>query len=130
MDPRIEPEVPFTEAQLSGIEHALGRVLPDDYTAFVRKYGGAFVGGFTDGASELPLLNIMSANQVLAALQSYGDLREEGLLPVAGCELGNLYILDRSNAVHYINYYGGTTVSTKVAATFGELLSRVVVVDE
>ena len=130
LDPRIEAATPFTEAELARIEQILGRTLPKDYRDFARAYGGAFVGGLIDGDAELPILTFFSADAVLSKLETHTDLQGDGVLPVADCELGNLYVIDRGNAVHYINYYGGQTTSRKVADSFGELLTRIVVSDE
>ena len=130
LDSKIEPATPFTETELARIEKILGRTLPEDYQAFAFAYGGAFVGGLIDGDAELPILAFFSADDVLSKLETHTDLKRDGVLPVADCELGNLYVIDRGNAVHYINYYGGQTTSRKVANTFEELLTRIVVLYE
>lgn len=130
MDARIEPATPFTESDLNRIELHVGRPLPTDYRDFVTNYGGAFVGGLVDGNTELPILTFFGVDQVLSRLDWYPDLRNDGVLPVADCALGNLYVIVRDNTVHYINYYGGRTTSQKVAASFGDLLARIVVSDE
>lgn len=130
LDRRIEPTTPFTEAELARIEQVARRVLPEDYRNFVRKYGGAFVGGLIDGDAALPILTFFGADAVLAALETHTDLKSDGVLPVADCELGNLYVIDHGNAVHYINYHGGQTRSRRVADAFSDLLSRIVVSDQ
>ncbi|MCX6852114.1 MAG: SMI1/KNR4 family protein [Verrucomicrobia bacterium] len=129
LDPRIEPATPFTETELATIGQDLGRTLPKEYRDFACVYGGAFVGGLIDGDPELPILTFFGANSVLSKLETHVDLKGDGVLPVADCELGNLYVVDRRNAVHYINYYGGQTTSRKVADAFGDLLKRIVVFD-
>lgn len=130
IDPRIEPAIPFSETELATIEQILGRSLPKDYRDFACEYGGAFVGGLVDRDSELPLLTFFDADGVLSKLETHTDLRSDGVLPVADCQLGNLFVMDRKNVIHYINYYGGATTSRKVADTFNDLLARIVVVDE
>lgn len=130
IDPLIEPATPFTEAEFFKIEHMLGRTLPTDYRDFASVYGGAFVGGLIDGDAELPILTFFTANAVLAKLETHSDLKSDGVLPMADCELGNLYVIDGDNAIHYINYYGGRTTSRKIADKFSDLLPRIVVTDE
>lgn len=130
IDSRIKAATPFTETELTKIEQVLGRELPGDYREFVRTYGGAFVGGLVDGDLELPILAFFGADKVLLSLRLYTDLKDDGVLPIADCELGNLYVIDRENVVHYINYYGGRTTARKVTSQFSDLLDRIVVSDE
>jgi hypothetical protein len=129
IDPRIEATTPFTETELNKIEQVLRRPLPKDYRDFAIAYGGAFVGGLIDDNPELPILTFLSADATLEKLEMHSDLRSDGILPVADCELGNLYVLDRENAVHYINYYGGSTSAINVTDRFSEFLARIVVCD-
>ncbi|HZW07425.1 MAG TPA: SMI1/KNR4 family protein [Phycisphaerales bacterium] len=129
-DPRFEASTPFTEEEISRIERVLGRPLPADYTAFVRAYGGVFVSGLVDGDAALALDGFDGADAILSSLSTLTDLRKDGILPFATCVLGNRFVLDRHNAVHYINYYGGKTTTQRLAGTFGELLPRIVVVDD
>jgi hypothetical protein len=130
LDPRIEPATPFTNMDIANIEQVIGRKLPEDYRNFACTYGGAYVGGYVDGNLELPILTFFDPDAMLSNLEIYTDLRDDGVLPVARCELGNLYVIDRRNVVHYINYYGGQTSARKVADTFGDLLTRIIVSDE
>lgn len=133
LDLRFDPAPPFSDQELREIESVLGREVPEDYRAFVQQYGGAFVGGLVDGAEELPVLTFFGAdaeNGVLSKLRTHPDLREERALPFADCELGNLYVLDRQNVVRFINFYGGSTSVRKVADSFNEFLSRIVVQNE
>lgn len=132
-DPRLEPAAPLSDAEIGEIEKALGRELPEDYRRFLRTYGGAFVGGLINGSNELPILTFFGAgecNGLLPTLRRHPDLRSEGTLPIADCELGNLYVLDREHAVHYINYYGGKTTARKVSHSFQDFVSRIVVTGE
>lgn len=132
-DPRFEAETPFSDAEIGEIESAIGRVLPKAYCDFVKEYGGAFVGGLVDDSEDLPILTFFGAsgdNGILSNLTSYPDLKEEKALPIADCELGNLYVLDRENAVHYINYYGGETNARKVSDSFEGFTRRIVVPEE
>ncbi|WP_395748229.1 SMI1/KNR4 family protein [Prosthecobacter sp.] len=129
LDPRIEPATPFTETDLATVERVLGQTLPTDYRDFACLYGGAYVGGLIDGDPKLPISAFLDAGSVLSTLEICTDLKEDGVLPVADCVLGNLYVIDRGGAVHYINYYGGKTTSRMVADTFGEMLHRIVVSD-
>lgn len=112
------------------IGQALGRTLPDDYREFSRTYGGAFVAGSVDGDEELPVLTFLSADQILKKIKLHGDLKDIGALPIARCELGNLWVIDRENAIHYINYYGGKTTARKVSDKFSDFISRVVASDD
>lgn len=130
IDPRIKAAIPFSETELAEIEQVLGRELPSDYREFARTYGGAFVGGYVDGNPELPILTFFKAAVVLAKLRFHTDFKNDGVLPVADCELGNLYVIDRENVVHYINYYGGQTTARKVTSSFSDLIKRLVVIDE
>jgi hypothetical protein len=132
-DPRFEPATPFSEAEIGEIERVLGRILPDDYCEFVKEYGGAFVGGEVDGDAGLSILVFFGPDVehgILNNLKLYPDLRDDGILPFARCELGNLWVLDQKNAVHYINYYGGETTARKVADSFHDLITRIVVSEE
>ena len=127
---RFEPATPFSEAEICEIEKAVGRQLPENYREFVKEYGGAFVGGLIDGSEELPILTFFRAAGVLSNLETHPDLREIGALPIADCEFGNLYVLEQSNTVHYITYYGGKTAARKVADSFEDFLARIVVPPE
>ncbi|WP_395738017.1 SMI1/KNR4 family protein [Prosthecobacter sp.] len=129
-NPPIEPAVPFTEMQLASIEQALGRPLPREYRDFASVYGGAFVGGSVDGKAEFPILTFFGVKAVLLRLDIHDDLKADGVLPVADCEMGNLYVIDRQNVVHYINYYGGQTIARRVADSFDDMLKRIVVSEE
>ncbi len=132
-DPRFEAETPFTDAEVAEIEKAIGRSLPSDYLDFVMEYGGAFVGGLVDGSGELSILTFFSANGdagIIAKLSTHIDLKNDGVLPIADCELGNLYVLGNDNAVHYINYYSGEIKTTRVGNSFSEFLAKIVVAEE
>ena len=132
-DPRFEPATPLSETQIEELETVLGRQLPQEYRDFLTQYGGAFVGGSIDGTEELPILSFFGAEEdkgLLATLKAYPDLRADGVLPIARCALGNIYVLDRNNAIHYINYYGGKTTAQKVAASFHNFIARIVVPEE
>ena len=132
-DFRFETELPFSDAEIGEIEKVVGRSLPEAYSAFVKQYGGAFVGGLVDGVEDLPILSFFSASGdsgVIANLNRYSDLKEDRVLPIAGCALGNLYVLDRDNEVYYINYYGGQTSARKVSDTFEGFVERIVVPQE
>jgi len=133
LDSRFEPAAPFSDEEINKIESSIGRELPKDYCEFVKNYGGAFVGGLIDGAADLPILTFFGTDEnkgILSKLRTYPDLQNEGFLPIANCELGNIYVLNRENAVHYLNYYGGKTTARKVADTFREFVTRIVVHDE
>ena len=132
-DPRFEPAAPLTDADIDALESSLGRKLPKEYCEFIKQFGGAFVGGSIDAADDLPILAFFGVDKgkgVLDKLRAHPDLRNDGVLPIADCELGNLYVLDRKNAVHYLNFYGGKTSSRNVADSFQEFVARVVVQDE
>lgn len=129
-DSRFEPAKPFSEAEIGEIQNVLGRELPKDYCEFVKEYGGAFVGGLIDGAEDLPILVFFGTDEdkgILHKLKIHPDLRRDGVLPIADCELGNLYVLTSENAVYYINYYGGATTARKVSDSFGDFIARIVV---
>jgi hypothetical protein len=126
----LEPGEPFLAADIAAIEHAVGRSMPAAYRRFAETFGGAFVGGEVDGSPDLSLLEFLSAKRVIRALDSHSDLRDDGIIPIARCELGNLYVLDRAGAVHHLNYYGGQTKASFVAHSFDELLSRITVSDQ
>lgn len=129
LDSRIEPDDPLTEADIAKLEKVLGHPVSQEYSDFACHYGGAFVGGLVDGDTELPILTFFDLEKLLSMLEIYTDLRDDGVLPVADCALGNLYVLDRENSVHYINYYGGRTTARKVAGSFVDFLARIVVTE-
>ncbi|WP_420470919.1 SMI1/KNR4 family protein [Brevundimonas sp. FT23042] len=123
----------MSDAQVSEIERALGRELPSEYREFSMTYGGAFVGGLVDGTEDLPILHFFGADpgaSIFDKMAAYDDLVSDGGLPVARCELGNIYVLARANSVHYVNYYGGRTTARKVADGFADFVARIVVIDE
>jgi hypothetical protein len=129
-DSRIEKATPFSHAEIIEIERQLGRKLPTDYCRFVQEFGGAFVGGSIDGSTDLPILAFFRADNetgILYKLRAHPDLQEDGVLPIADCELNNLYVLDNTNAVFYINYYGGRTTASKVSNSFQDFVDRIVV---
>jgi hypothetical protein len=129
-DPRFEPKTPFSDIEIREIEHVLGRELPRAYCDFIKEYGGAFVGGLVDGSDNLPILSFFAASGssgVLSKLALHPDLRDEKALPIADCELGNLFVLDQHDSVYYINYYNSKTVVEKVSDSFEEFISRIVV---
>ncbi len=122
---RYSPQSPFNQTDFDRIEQSINHPLPVSYRLFTGEYGGAFVGGFVHGDPELPLLAFFSVDSVLSCLVDHPDLKREGLLPFADCELGNLYVLDRQGEVHYIDYYGGTTKVRKVAGSFNDFVDRI-----
>ena len=126
-DPRFEAGQSFEAAEISEIENAIGREIPAEYRSFVNSYGGAFVGGLVDGSPSLPVLRFFCGDGVIRSLEIHSDLREEGILPIARCELGNIYVIKRDGAVHYLNYYGGKTEALLIASDFPSFLSRIVV---
>lgn len=128
-DLEFTPDKPFSDAEISRIQEVIGRKLPKDYCEFVKKYGKAFVNGLFDGDENFPILTFFAAdedNGILYKLKMYSDLREEGILPFARCELGNLYVLTRDNSVHYINYYGGRAAAQRIADCFQDFVTRIV----
>lgn len=130
-DPRFEPGAPMSEAELVDVERELGRPLPDVYRRFVKEYGGAFAGGWVDGNEGLSVLSFFGSEGagVLSKLRLHADLRDEGLLPIAGCELNNLYVLDADDSVWYIDYYGRRKGTQKVSLSFQDFIDRIVVDD-
>lgn len=124
-DWRIKPAAPLTEAEALEIENELGRKLPEDYRSFVMEFGGAFVGGLVGGSTDLPVLRFFGMgdrSSLLRQLQLHSDFKADGVLPIADCELGNLYVIDLNNEIHYVNYYGGRTTTHRVASSFREFL--------
>jgi hypothetical protein len=123
---------PLSHVNIADLESVLGRKLPDDYRSFLLEYGDAFVGGLVDGAADLPVLSFFGVDggtDLFAKLRMYPDFHNDGVLPIARCELGNIYVLDKENKVHYVNYYGGQTRVRDVANTFQEFVDRIVVDD-
>lgn len=129
-DLRFEKTQGFSGAQIVAIELKIGRRLPDAFSHFLKEYGGAFVGGSIDGSHDFSVLAFFGPEPesgILSRIEAYPDLKEEGVLPIACCELGNIFVLDRQNAVYFINYYGGRTSASKVASSFEEFLARIVI---
>ena len=76
-DPRFEPATPVADEEIREIERTIGRKLPLDYCAFIKKYGGAFVGGLVDGSDELAILVFFDASEdggILSKLKTHHDL--------------------------------------------------------
>jgi hypothetical protein len=131
--PGFEMAVPFSDAEIEAVERVLGHVLPDDYRHFVKTHGGAFIGGRVDGDGARSVLAFFEAGEergLLAKLRTHPDLRADGVLPIADCELGNLYVLDASGAVHYIDYYGRSVKATKLSDSFAGFLSKIIIENE
>jgi hypothetical protein len=127
-DARFEKGASISDSDISEIEHILNRKLPEDYCKFVKKFGGAFVGGNLDGKAEFPIDAFLSNehNQIIDTLKIYTDLKDDGIMPFAKCILGNIWAIDKNNNIYYINYYGGKTESKKVAENFTDFISRIV----
>jgi hypothetical protein len=122
----IEPGYTFTDDDISSIENLVGRKLPAQYISFVKEYGSAFVGGLIDGDQSLPLLDFFDPKKILSKLNSIEDFAADQIIPFARCELGNIWVLDASDVVHYVNYYGGRTVTERVDNSFEHFVSRIV----
>ena len=129
-DPRFERSSVLSDGDICEIEKLIQRELPRDFCDFIKTHGGAFVGGSLDGSDELSILDFFGSapeRNLLSQIRLHPDLTAIGALPIARCEVGNLYVLDAENAVHHINYYGGTTTSKKVATSFQDFVDRIVV---
>jgi hypothetical protein len=129
----FEATTPFSDAEIEAVEHVLGRVFPDDYRRFVKTHGGAFVGGSVGGDGSHSVLAFFDAGEergLLSMLRTHPDLRADGVLPIADCELGNLYVLDACGAVHYIDYYGRSVKATKLSDSFAGFLSKIIIRNE
>jgi hypothetical protein len=122
----IEPGLTFSDDEISSIETSLGRKLPAQYVVFVKEYGSAFVGGLVDGDQSLPILEFLDPRQIASKLESGEDFAVTGVFPFARCELGNLWVFDDSDAIHYINFYGGRTVVVRVERSFEHFVDRIV----
>ena len=109
----IEAKRPFTQDDIDNICQFAGRALPKEYCDFVMKNGGAFVGGLVDGSDELPIDGFCDVSRVMSILSSLSNVREAGAIPFADCVLGNLWVFDEGNCIHYINFYGGKTKTLK-----------------
>jgi len=136
MDPRFRARDPFTQAQLIDVERLVQRKLPEEYLDFVRTYGGAFVGGYVDLEGGRAIDRFLSFPQIDRCMKLYDDLREENILTIADCILGNMFVLYFDNSVRYIDYYGmthgkhGKANDTGIVdATFRGFLRRIVVCD-
>ncbi len=133
IDPRFEPAIPLPKEQLEEITSLIGHALPETYSDFILEYGGAFVGGYVDGNEALPVMSFFGAEPdrgLISRLGAYPDFARRGILPIASCELGNLYVLERDGSVHYVNYYGASVVTKKVADSFGDFVSRIVITED
>lgn len=130
MVPGLEIATPFSDEEIAAVEHVLGHRLPDEDRRFAKVHGGAFVGGHVDGDGACSVLAFFDAGEergLLSKLRTHPDLRAEGILPIADCELGNLYVLDASGAVHYIDYYGRSARAMKLSDDFAGFLGRIVI---
>ncbi|MGN6820299.1 MAG: SMI1/KNR4 family protein [Sphingomonas sp.] len=123
---QIEPGTTFSDDDITSIEASLGRRLPVEYVKFVKEYGSAFVGGLIDGDQSLPILTFFGPRQIVLNINSTEDFTADQILPFARCELGNIWAMDASGVVHYINYYGGRTVIQRVDNSFERFVDRIV----
>ena len=126
----IDPGVPFSDADIASIESVLGRSLPVEYVAFVRRYGGAFVGGLVDGDQALAIDTFFAArgkSGILSTVSWQTDLSDAGIMPIADCLLGNTFVLMPDDSIGYIDYYGDHSDTQRIAESFAELVSRIVV---
>ena len=129
-DPRFENPKPFTDQDILDIESALGRKLPEDYCAFVKEYGGAFISGEIDGEYSIDRFDGAAAyRKGSISVSEWEEYCEIGALPFASCILGNAFVLTAGNAVHYVDYYGNSwgrgTTTHKLADSFSDFLSRI-----
>jgi len=130
---QIEPSTPLSDADLDRLETQLGRSLPEDYRKFMREYGGAFVGGSIDGGEELSVLRffgLQADGTAAAASGFFTEFIEVGMLPVANCILGGIYVLKPDNSIWFRLVYSGKLVLRQVAGSFGEFRDRIVVRDD
>ena len=90
------------------------------------------MGGQLKGSKTTSILGFSEADEYKGAsslFETYADLREIKSLPFADCEFGNPYVLTSTNEVYYLDYTGGYVSSQKVADSFEEFISRIVVDD-
>jgi len=132
-DPRFEAGDGFTDLDIAEIESALGRELPADYREFVKNYGGAFVGGTVDGTQKLPILDFFKSGRdggIIVVLNAFDNFKDDSVLPIARDEFGNKYVQTPHGSIYYINYYSGATSAMKIANSFSDFVSKIVVDDE
>jgi len=129
---QFESPAPLTEVEISEIEALLARPLPGDYRQFALEYAGAFVGGAVDGNCDLGVDYFLGAkdHQIFNSLKNEDNFLREGILPIAGCVLGNRFVLATDNTIVYINYYGRRTTVHKVASCFQEFIDRIVILSD
>lgn len=126
----IEAGDPYTDQQLEQICKVAGFSLPRVYCEFAKKYGDAFVGGLVDASPDFPVSGFFSSEKVISNFEFNATYKENRAIPVADCELGNIWVLSEDGSVHFINFYSRPTVTTKVASSFQDFLSRISIEDE
>ncbi|QDX25228.1 SMI1/KNR4 family protein [Sphingomonas suaedae] len=126
----FEKGLPFSDDELERLEGLVDWTLPPDYRSFAKVYGGAFVGGEVDGNSSLPVLSFGTFDQAWRTSADGSVLPDNFPISFARCELGNLWVFDRSGAVHYINFYSRPAVAVFVATNFSEFLGRILISGE
>lgn len=127
-DPKFEDCTPFTDQDILNIEGLLGRELPDDYRNFVKEYGGCFIAGEVDGSDGFSIDKFYKAQAYTTkggGVPEWEEYQDIGALPFAKCIMGNVFVMTKNNAIHYVNYYGGKTTTQKIADSFGDFISRV-----
>jgi len=132
-DPRFEPATPFTDQDINDIQKHLGRELPEDYRRFVKEFGGAFIGGEIEGPKRTSILGLFEADEYKgpsSLIMTYADLCRAGSFPFADCEFGNPYILNAADEVYYIDYTNGDSSPFKVAGSFRDFISHIVIEEE
>ena len=88
------------------------------------------IGGEVEGSDDTTILTFYQAAKYRgesSLFRTYDDLTEIGALPFARCVFGNFYVLTARNEVWYIDFTGGETSSLKVATSFNDFLSRIIV---
>lgn len=115
---------PASEATVTQIETWIGFTLPDDYKAFVTRYGGAIVGPYSffgHGASDAMGDDESSAIRVTERFRSQRWPGCESTLVISMDHAGNAITLDQQGFVHRYDHDSGTT--EQLAVSFEDFIN-------
>jgi hypothetical protein len=127
---KLKIENPFSDADIRKIEEVIGRKLPKDYLDFVKTFGSPFVAGSVNGLRRFPVLEILSAKDLVNYMRINTELAADGPFAIARSEMGNPYVIAEDDAVYYLDYYsnmhGHDKKAERVGDSFSDFIARIV----
>lgn len=100
------PLAPFSSEHIDRVESELGIALPNNYRAFIQKYGAIRCGDMldiiVDHESDLwDILSFSSAEEIIESTKTYvGAGMRDGLICFASDSMGNMFCFQREDIQH------------------------------